>query len=129
MFAIRDQHEQAREHFRRAWEMRLELLGEDHPDTADALYRVADSQVSMGELDAAEETYLRVLDRYRTIYGDRHPRTAWLLHSIGILKWRQKKTSHLHRTTLTTPSRGKSGPDISTPSVAQIFVLAKFSHD
>lgn len=89
VFAIRDQHEQARDHFRRAWEMRLELLGEDHPDTADALYRVADSQVSMGELDAAEETYLRVLDRYRTIYGDRHPRTAWLLHSIGILKWRQ----------------------------------------
>ena len=47
----------------------------------------------------------------------------------GILKWRQKKTSQPHRTTLTTPSRGKSGPDISTPSVAQIFVLAKFSHD
>ncbi len=89
VFALRDQHEQARDHFQRAWEMRLQLLGEDHPDTADALYRVADSQVSMGELDAAEETYLRVLERYRTLYGDRHPRTAWLLHSIGILKWRQ----------------------------------------
>ncbi|MBY6203598.1 serine/threonine-protein kinase [Halomonas denitrificans] len=89
VFAIRDQLQQARDHFQQAWTMRLELLGEEHPDTADALYRVADSQMSMGELDAAEETYLRVLDRYRTIYGDRHPRTAWLLHSIGILKWRQ----------------------------------------
>lgn len=89
VYAIRDQHEQAREAFQRAWQMRRELLGDDHPETANALYRVADSQASMGDLDAAESSYLAVLERYRSIYGDRHPTTAWLLHSLGILKWRQ----------------------------------------
>lgn len=89
VFAIRDRHEEARAQFQRAWELRRALHGDDHPSTAQARYRLADTLVSLGDYAAAETTYLGVLERYRAIYGERHPNTAWVLHSLGILKWRQ----------------------------------------
>ncbi|NKI34679.1 serine/threonine protein kinase [Wenzhouxiangella sp. XN79A] len=93
VFAIRDRHEEAEKHFRQAWTLRRELHGENHPATVSALYRVADSQMSMGEFDAAESNYRTVVERYRTIYGPVHPRTAGALHSLGILKLRQGQLS------------------------------------
>lgn len=88
-FAIRDRHAEAEAQFEQAWRLRRELFGDDHPATVRALSRMADSRMSMGDLEAAEEAYRRVVDRYRTIYGTVHPRTAGALHSLGSLKWRQ----------------------------------------
>lgn len=89
LLGLLDRHDEAREQYDRAWKLRAGLFGETHPSTAAALFNLADSEMSLGNLEQAEQTYLEVLAVYRQLYGPSHPRTATLLHSLGIIRWRQ----------------------------------------
>ncbi len=68
---------------------RRQLLGEDHPEVADALSALATVREDKGELQDAIDLVQRALAIRRRRYGPRHETVARSLHDLGLLLRRQ----------------------------------------
>jgi tetratricopeptide (TPR) repeat protein len=68
---------------RRALAVRKELLGEDHPDTALALYWMGEFQASLGDFVLAEEAIRNAAEIERKVLGEAHPEYATMLGRLG----------------------------------------------
>ncbi len=71
--------------YRRALEMRNEILGPKHIDTADSLNDLAVFLNNKGDFDEAEPLYRRALAIREKILGIKHPGTALSQHNLALL--------------------------------------------
>ncbi|KAJ7463359.1 hypothetical protein FB451DRAFT_1180451 [Mycena latifolia] len=72
-------------------EKRQNLLGQDHPDTLDAMYWLAWAYEDLGLWKEAEEVLIVVLETRRQILGDDHPNTLNAMVSLAVVYGRQGK--------------------------------------
>ncbi|KAJ7463371.1 hypothetical protein FB451DRAFT_1494488 [Mycena latifolia] len=66
-------------------EKRQNLLGEDHPDTLDAMYWLAWAYEYLGLWKEAEEVLVVVLEKRRQILGDDHPDTLDAIANLAVI--------------------------------------------
>ena len=76
---------EARKHCDAATATRLELLGEEDPETLLALNERAVLQRQMGELEASEVTHRRVLELRRRILGADHPTVVVSMSDLAVV--------------------------------------------
>ncbi|PFX12424.1 Nephrocystin-3 [Stylophora pistillata] len=69
---------------KRALDIRLKALGEDHSQTADSYHQVGVTQHSLGDFVSALESNKHALDIRLKALGEDHSRTADSYHSLGV---------------------------------------------
>ena len=67
----------------RALEIRRQLFGEQHPDTADSLNNVGGTYGGLGNHKEALRYKERALKIFRQLFGEQHPDTAASLNNVG----------------------------------------------
>ena len=60
--------------------------GAEPADLADSLYELANAHFYAGHYEKSEEINERVLEMYKQIYGERHPRVADVLVNLGAVR-------------------------------------------
>jgi serine/threonine protein kinase len=78
-------YENAQLHLRFAYDTRMALLGENNPETLDALDDLGELYHEAGQPDQAEALLRRALVGRRKVLGNNHPDTAETLNSIGVV--------------------------------------------
>ena len=73
----------ALEYTEKALEIRRELFGERHPDTAASLNNVGGAFGNLGDHKRALEYKEKALEIRRELFGERHPDTATSLNNVG----------------------------------------------
>ncbi|MDC3958616.1 tetratricopeptide repeat protein [Polyangium jinanense] len=76
-------HRKALEYHQQALDIRRDVLGETHPDTAESLNNVGHSLGETGNHRTALEYQKKALEIYRKVLGETHPNTATSLSNIG----------------------------------------------
>jgi non-specific serine/threonine protein kinase/serine/threonine-protein kinase len=71
-----------------ALQIRLELLGEQHPRVADSLHTLGVQRENMGAFDEARRLYERALEVYRDMLGPDSGATGQLLSNLCHVHWR-----------------------------------------
>jgi tetratricopeptide (TPR) repeat protein len=66
-------------------DLRLQVLGVEHPDTLAAIYNVAALYQGLDRHAEAEPLYRQVLEARRRILGEDHPRTLATEYALGVL--------------------------------------------
>ena len=59
-----------------ALDIRVKLLGEEHPDTAESYFNLGVTQHALGNFSSALQSKLRALDIGIKLFGEEHPVTA-----------------------------------------------------
>ncbi|MCX5643318.1 MAG: serine/threonine-protein kinase [Phycisphaerae bacterium] len=77
-------YEAAKPHLERAWEIRREQFGEEHPATLASLNLLGMLYSNWGRYEQAEPLLARALDLRRRVLGEEHPDT---LESMSDLAW------------------------------------------
>ena len=80
-----EQIARAREHVRRAWQIRSATLGQDHPALAPILVEMARVVRAQGDGEAAVRLSVRALKMTRDALGAKHPATIAALEQLGEL--------------------------------------------
>jgi tetratricopeptide (TPR) repeat protein len=75
----------ANPHLKRAYEIRLERLGIDHPDTLASLHNLAMQRWKQGKAKDAAEIARLALDARRRVLGTEHEETLWTQLWLGLL--------------------------------------------
>jgi serine/threonine protein kinase/tetratricopeptide (TPR) repeat protein len=79
----------ARPHAERAWELRRQVLGEEHPETLKSVACLADVYHQQGRFSEAESLLLQTLAVSTRVRGEAHPDTlSFLAHLAGIYRAR-----------------------------------------
>ncbi|AFZ55137.1 CHAT domain-containing tetratricopeptide repeat protein [Cyanobacterium aponinum] len=68
-----------------------ELVGEKHPDTAEAINNLGTLYREIGDYKKAEDYYQQALSIYREVVGNKHPGTASSLNTLAGLYYYQGK--------------------------------------
>lgn len=76
-------HEQAEPMLRSSWQTRRDLLGSSHPDTQEALTKLAHIHSARGELDEAESIYRNAVEVLEAELGPRHEQTINAHHNLA----------------------------------------------
>ena len=71
--------------FQEALKIRENMLGKEHPNTANSCNNVGFVYNSMGDYPKALEFYTRALDVYEKVLGKEHPDTANSYNNIGLV--------------------------------------------
>lgn len=71
---------------KRAYQIRTQVLGEDHPETAISMLRMALSQFRLGKYDEARSTYQQAIANQRQTLGDLHPEVSAALTSFSLVE-------------------------------------------
>ncbi len=79
------QYDEAELFFQRALAIDEQVLGDEHPKTADTLLALAWLYQEQGDYTRAEELYQRALEIRKQVLGDEHPKTAGTLHDLARL--------------------------------------------
>jgi tetratricopeptide (TPR) repeat protein len=75
----------ARPYYEKALEIRRNVLGEEHPDTALSLNNLGALLQAMGDYDGARPYYEKALEINRKVLGEEHPNTTIFKENLGIL--------------------------------------------
>lgn len=75
----------AQRYYKRALDIRQDLFGERHADTAESFNSLGVLFKSLGEFTLAQDYYERALSIRREVLGDRHQLTARTLNNLGAL--------------------------------------------
>jgi serine/threonine protein kinase/tetratricopeptide (TPR) repeat protein len=107
---------EAEPHLMRAWQLRRELLGEEHQLTLSSMGHVADLYWRQGRLVEAEELAARVLDGTTRVLGEEHPDTLAAANGLALVyadMGRLADVERLYNRTLDVQRRvmGEEHPD------------------
>jgi len=86
----RAQYEQAEPLFQRALAIREQVLGANHPDTAQSLNNLAYLYRAQGQYEQAEPLYKRALAIYEQVLGANHPNTIIVRANYAALQEEMK---------------------------------------
>ena len=75
--------DRAIEVFQETLEIRARLLGEESDVYAITLVNLANAQLNMGELEAAERSHRRAVELEEEIFGEEHPSTAYAYSGLA----------------------------------------------
>ncbi len=75
----------ARPYYEKALEIRMKVLGEAHPVTAQSSNNLGFLLLAMGDLQAARPCYEKALEIRKRVLGEAHPVTAQSLNNLGFL--------------------------------------------
>jgi tetratricopeptide (TPR) repeat protein len=78
-----DDADEAIVHYRRALEIRSEVLGREHIQVATTLANLGTACFHAGHFDDAVSNYVRALDVYGTNFGPGHPNAALILRNLA----------------------------------------------
>jgi len=67
----------------RAWDLRLNALGEKHPDTINSLAGIGSSYLGQGQYSKAQDIAARVLGFRQEALGEKHPATIRSMADLG----------------------------------------------
>jgi tetratricopeptide (TPR) repeat protein len=81
----------AQPYYERALDIREQVLGKSHPDTASTLDALGWLFYKQGDYEAASPYYTRALAIREQVLGGSHPDTATTLNNLGNLLWSQGK--------------------------------------
>jgi tetratricopeptide (TPR) repeat protein len=87
IYMFLDRFDAAEKHFRRAMEINISVLGEEHPDTIESMGCMVITLSRLGKRDEQEATVRRVLGVRRRIYGESHPDTLRSMADLAGLLW------------------------------------------
>ncbi|MBQ7694404.1 MAG: tetratricopeptide repeat protein [Lentisphaeria bacterium] len=76
-------YDKALKYLEKALEIRRQVLGENHPDTATCYNNIGSAWWSKGDCDKALEYYGKALKILRQVLGEKHPDTATCYNNIG----------------------------------------------
>ena len=76
---------QAKKYYEGSLDIRKEVLGEKHPDTANSFNNLGRILQDMGDLPAARPYYEQALAINREMIGENHPATAQSINNLGLL--------------------------------------------
>ena len=79
------QFEAANPHLEKAYALRRELLGDEHPDTLTSLHDLARLRWRQDRVDEAITTSRQALEKRRRVLGPEHPDTLWTQLWLGLL--------------------------------------------
>jgi len=79
------EYEKAKEYYLKALQIRKDVLGENHPDTAASYGNLGRLYGKTGEYEKAKEYYLKVLQIRKDVLGENHPDTAASYNNLGHL--------------------------------------------
>ncbi|KAJ6564845.1 hypothetical protein B0H19DRAFT_1068345 [Mycena capillaripes] len=77
-------YKQAEELFVKLLEKQRKLLGDNHPDTLNAMCSLAATFSNSGQLQKAEELEVIVLEKRRKLLGEDHPDTLNAMHNLAV---------------------------------------------
>ncbi len=100
----------------RSFQIKLRLLGNNHPAVADTSNSLAVFQYLMGRYSDAESFSKRCRSIYRTCYGPRHPNVAVCTHNLAILyhvqgRYREAEEEYKGALQVRRTVLGKDHPD------------------
>ena len=95
MYAARGNPHQAEELYRRALDIKNQLLGPTHPDVAVSLHNVAMLAVGQGDDDRARELFERAVAILEASLGAEHPKTVASRTQLAALPPRQPATDDI----------------------------------
>jgi tetratricopeptide (TPR) repeat protein len=75
---------------RRAWDIRRELRGADHPETLSDACAYATLLDGLGRYDESESIYQAALIRFEELFGDEHLEIAINLSNLAAVRWERK---------------------------------------
>jgi serine/threonine protein kinase len=87
MYLFFDRFDAAEKHFRRAMEINIRVLGEEHPDTIESMGWMVITLARLGKREEQEATVRRVLKARRRAYGESHPDTLRSMENLAGLLW------------------------------------------
>jgi tetratricopeptide (TPR) repeat protein len=73
-------------------ELRKTVLGEEHPDTVQAMANLALTWWQQGRSDAAEELQAQVLELRKAVLGEKHPDTITAMANLTSTWWQQGRS-------------------------------------
>jgi tetratricopeptide (TPR) repeat protein len=74
----------------RAWEIRRELRGADHPETLSDACAYATILDGLGRYDESEAIYQASLARFEELFGSEHPQIAVNLNNLAAVRWERQ---------------------------------------
>jgi serine/threonine protein kinase/tetratricopeptide (TPR) repeat protein len=81
----------ARPLFDKSLKLRLDLLGNEHPDVAMSKSKLGDTLSAIGEYEQARRLHEEALEFRREFYGPDHRTVAWSLRSLAAIDWRTSR--------------------------------------
>jgi non-specific serine/threonine protein kinase/serine/threonine-protein kinase len=81
----------AQPHLERALEVRRRVLGEEHPDTLNAMNNLADLYQDQGRYAQAEPLFVKTLQVSRRVLGEEHPHTLTSMSNLGVQYQHQRE--------------------------------------
>jgi tetratricopeptide (TPR) repeat protein/tRNA A-37 threonylcarbamoyl transferase component Bud32 len=85
------EYDVALRHAEKALELRRLHLGDEDPDTIDAMHTIGVLYKYKGWFDEAERMYVKVLEVRRRILGDGHPNTIDSMNNLAVLQRNQER--------------------------------------
>ncbi|NJL62515.1 MAG: tetratricopeptide repeat protein, partial [Methylacidiphilales bacterium] len=79
-------YDEAEPMFNQALQIRLKVLGEEHPDTAASLNNLAALYKSQGRYDEAEPMFNQALQIRIKVLGEEHPHTKITIANLNDLR-------------------------------------------
>ncbi|KAF6789663.1 TPR domain-containing protein [Colletotrichum sojae] len=70
--------------------IRMERLGEEHPDTLMSMANLASTYWNQGRWKEAEELFVRVMETSSTVLGEEHPHTLTSMHNLAFT-WKNQE--------------------------------------
>ena len=80
------------EYYIKAWEIKKDVLGENHPDTAISYNNIGVVYYNLGDYDKALEYYNKALEIRKAVLGESHPFTQHTLENIEIAKQKSEES-------------------------------------
>ncbi|KAI8716275.1 hypothetical protein NCS52_00920700 [Fusarium sp. LHS14.1] len=77
---------------RKAVETRIEVLGEEHPDTLTSMANLASTFSNQGQWKEAEELFVGVMETRKRVLGEEHPDTLTSMNNLAITWKYQDRT-------------------------------------
>jgi len=91
IYLFLERFDAAEKHFRRAMEINIKVLGEEHPDTIESMGCMVIILARLDKRDEEEAIVRRVLNARRRVYGDTHPDTLRSMVDLAGLLWAIKE--------------------------------------
>jgi serine/threonine protein kinase/tetratricopeptide (TPR) repeat protein len=106
----------AEKHLERAYQIRLEQLGEDDPDTLATMEALARVYWRQGRYDKAQTLFTKTVEGRRKVLGEENPDTLYAMNGLAVLYFSQGKYAQAESlyTKMLQISRTLLGEDMAT---------------